>query len=67
MWTVCFSRKDENFEKIENIRHLIINILNNYDGTGYVPLETNCSEISLVLLFLYRCGDFRWLLMGLDE
>lgn len=49
--------KDENFEKIENIRHLIINILNNYDGTGYVPLETNCSEISLVLLFLYRCGD----------
>lgn len=49
--------KMESFEKIENIRNLIINLLNNYDGTLYIPLETNCSEISLVLLFLYRCGD----------
>lgn len=49
--------KDENQVKIENIRMLIINILNNYDGTCYIPLETNCSEISLILLFLYKCGD----------
>lgn len=49
--------KEKNFEKIENIRHLIIDILNNYDGAGYIPLETNCSEISLILLFLYRCND----------
>lgn len=49
--------KDENCEKIENIRQLIVNILNNYDGTAYIPLETNCSEISLILLFLYRCND----------
>ena len=49
--------KDEYFQKIENIRNMVIDILENYDGTSYIPLESNCSEISLILLFLYRCGD----------
>lgn len=54
---VLLQMDGDNTQKISDIRNLIIAIINNYDGTLYIPLESNCSEISLILLFLYRIGD----------
>lgn len=48
--------KDAN--RIANVHDLIINIFKNYDAVNYIPLETNCSEISIILLFLYNCKDY---------
>lgn len=45
--------------KIKEIHDLIINILDNYSGLLYIPLESNCTEVSLFLLFLTKIGDIK--------
>ena len=47
----------EETERINSVHNLIINILSNYDGTLYIPMEYNCCEISILLLFLYKLND----------
>ena len=55
LYGILLLRKNHNNvnSKIGEIHDLIVNIIENYDGCYYIPLETNCSEISIILLFLY--------------
>lgn len=59
LYGILLLRKNHNNvnSKIGEIHDLIVNIIENYDGCYYIPLETNCSEISIILLFLYESGD----------
>ena len=58
---VLFYKNANDVKKINEIHDLIVNILLNYDGTRYIPLESNCSEISLVLMFMYKTNDYETL------
>lgn len=54
---ILLYQEKEETERINSVHNLIINILSNYDGTLYIPMEYNCCEISILLLFLYKLND----------
>ncbi len=43
--------------RILEIHNLIINIMNNYKSFNYIPFESNCCDISIILMFLVRFND----------
>ena len=54
---ILMNKRDLNSKRIDELHDLIITLLNNYDATTYIPMEFNCTEITIVLLFLYKYGD----------
>lgn len=47
----------QNTTTINNIIQLINDLLTNYDGFLYIPLETNCMEVTLALMFMYKTDN----------
>lgn len=46
--------ENQNIATINNVILLINDLLTNYDGFLYIPLESNCMEVTLALLFMYK-------------
>ena len=57
MLTYKKNQDQETIYKTNNVIRLIHDILTNYDGSSYIPLESNCAEVSIMLFFLYRTGN----------